>query len=112
MLASSIWAEMRSFSSVFSNASGTPVQASSHLSPVLSSEESMIHTRANNTQLLKYFRLHFSFQVSEKFHISNISITIYGVITKDVSYCINLLVRISHIICNHPSYVCIKQVTM
>jgi len=28
----------------------------------------------------------------------------YGMITNDVSDCINLFVRIAHIICNHPSY--------
>jgi len=29
---------------------------------------------------------------------------IYGVITNDVSDYVNLLVRIAHIICNHPLY--------
>jgi hypothetical protein len=29
---------------------------------------------------------------------------IYGMITNDVSDYINLLVRIAHIICNHPLY--------
>jgi len=31
------------------------------------------------------------------------SAQMYGVITNDVSDYINLLVRITHIICNHPS---------
>jgi len=29
---------------------------------------------------------------------------VYGVITNDVSYYMNLLVRIAHIICNHSVY--------
>jgi hypothetical protein len=34
-------------------------------------------------------------------------VTLYGMITNDVSDCINLLIRIAQIICNHPLYLLI-----
>jgi len=36
--------------------------------------------------------------------LNTLSYDTYGVITNDVSDYINLLVRITHIICNHPVY--------